>query len=233
MADEMKLPTEDEIRQLPRWARVAFAARCARGALQLLSRSWPDATAPRGRIGDHLRAVERAVAAAEQSAAAARAVADAYIAGAVSLAAADTPTEVVAVARAAAAAADATRAADTAYAAHTAALAAAEVKSPVTIARDFQIIRARAGGWTDDTPVPPDVFGPIARGADEESALRNRLAAADRVIEEARAARRAAAKRAVEDAILRDRLATIDRACDLDEFMSRVDQAVRTRVAGP
>ena len=30
-----KLPTEDEIARLPRWAIVAFAARCARRVLPL------------------------------------------------------------------------------------------------------------------------------------------------------------------------------------------------------
>jgi hypothetical protein len=36
MADEATLPTEEEIAQLPRWARVAFAARCAARVLPLL-----------------------------------------------------------------------------------------------------------------------------------------------------------------------------------------------------
>lgn len=36
------LPTEDEIAKLPRWARVAFAARCARRVVPLFERySWP------------------------------------------------------------------------------------------------------------------------------------------------------------------------------------------------
>ncbi len=43
--DEVKLPTVDEIRQLPRWARVAFAARCARRALPHFLESWSDAPA--------------------------------------------------------------------------------------------------------------------------------------------------------------------------------------------
>jgi hypothetical protein len=30
-----EIPTEEEIAKLPRWARVAFAARCARRALPL------------------------------------------------------------------------------------------------------------------------------------------------------------------------------------------------------
>ncbi|HEV3385202.1 MAG TPA: hypothetical protein VG097_10310 [Gemmata sp.] len=39
----MTLPTEDELVRLPRWARVAFAARCARRVLPLFPFRWPDA----------------------------------------------------------------------------------------------------------------------------------------------------------------------------------------------
>ena len=37
------LPTEAEIAAVPRWARVAFAARCARRVLPLFRHNWPDA----------------------------------------------------------------------------------------------------------------------------------------------------------------------------------------------
>jgi hypothetical protein len=37
------LPTEAEISQLPRWARSAFAARCGRRVVPLLKAHWPDA----------------------------------------------------------------------------------------------------------------------------------------------------------------------------------------------
>ncbi len=40
------LPSEDEIAELPRWARVAFAARCARRVLPLYIHSWPDGKSP-------------------------------------------------------------------------------------------------------------------------------------------------------------------------------------------
>lgn len=43
MSDETKLPTVAEIIQLPRWARVAYAARCARRALPLYKIYQPDA----------------------------------------------------------------------------------------------------------------------------------------------------------------------------------------------
>ncbi len=44
MSDEAKLPTEEEIALLPRWARVALAARCARRVLPQFARVWRDAT---------------------------------------------------------------------------------------------------------------------------------------------------------------------------------------------
>jgi hypothetical protein len=69
MAEEVKLPTAEDIHRLPRWARVAFAARCARRALPLFRAAWPAAPA------EHLRAVERAVLVAEQVATDARPVA--------------------------------------------------------------------------------------------------------------------------------------------------------------
>ena len=59
---EATLPTEKEIRQLPRWARVAFAARCARRALPLFVKHWPNA--PR----HHVEAITNAVEVAESAA---------------------------------------------------------------------------------------------------------------------------------------------------------------------
>jgi len=56
------LPSETEIGLLPRWARVALAARCGRRLQKLL------AAAP-GVTRDHLRVIDRAVGAAELSAA--------------------------------------------------------------------------------------------------------------------------------------------------------------------
>lgn len=60
---EPKLPTREDIAKLPRWARVAFAARCARRALPLFKQHWPAAP------DVHLRAVELAVSVAEHAAA--------------------------------------------------------------------------------------------------------------------------------------------------------------------
>lgn len=56
------MPSEGEIKQLPRWARVAFAARCARRVQPLFNQFWSDAPA------QHNKAVERAIRLAEESA---------------------------------------------------------------------------------------------------------------------------------------------------------------------
>lgn len=58
VADE--LATKEEILQLPRWAQVAFAARCARRVEPLFLNNWPDAPLK------HVEAVSHAVAAVEQ-----------------------------------------------------------------------------------------------------------------------------------------------------------------------
>jgi hypothetical protein len=161
MADEARLPTIEEIAQLPRWARVAFSARCARRALPLFVKYWPDA--PK----QHVDAVNRAVELAEQSAslaayatsvratyaAAVHAAREAY--GAPDFAAthaADTAARAVA-----------TRAAQ---ADHCADVVATSVAAGVAISlvwMDFNKVLELAAGdrWTDETPVPPELFGPI------------------------------------------------------------------------
>lgn len=58
------IPSREEIEQLPRWARVAYAARCAQRVLPLLMHFWPDAPA------EHEVALRRAVSLAAQTAAA-------------------------------------------------------------------------------------------------------------------------------------------------------------------
>ena len=61
MADtERGLPTEEEISQLPRWAIVAFAARCARRAQSVFIFAWPDAPE------EHKEAVVNAIQAADK-----------------------------------------------------------------------------------------------------------------------------------------------------------------------
>ena len=60
---------EARLRKLPRWAIVAFAARCARRAQPVLEVSWPNA--PRR----HIQAIETTISVAEQSSKAGRLVA--------------------------------------------------------------------------------------------------------------------------------------------------------------
>ena len=60
--------TSASLANVPRWARVAFAARCARQVYPLLAEHWPGIPAKRS------RAVRLAIDLAEQSAAAGRAV---------------------------------------------------------------------------------------------------------------------------------------------------------------
>jgi hypothetical protein len=121
VADEVTLPTQEEIAALPRWAKVAFAARCTRRVLPVFKHNWP--AAPK----KHLDAVKKAVEVAERAASAAYA-----------------------------------SAAGASAAARAAAYAAGSRAIP-TIRHDFQRIldESRNGNWTDDTPVPPWVFGPM------------------------------------------------------------------------
>ncbi len=183
MADEVTLPTEEEIAQLPRWARVAFAARCARRALPLFKKYWPDA--PKR----HPDAIIQAIEFAEQAAGAAHTVVGIYSAKV----AAAYATAAKAAAYASKAAAYAAKAAgyaanDAAYAAYDANDAAYAVTNVVSDddaigdADDFAADAAKAAWsagiplsdirkdfiklqnesilrkWTDDTPVPPSVF---------------------------------------------------------------------------
>ena len=53
--DRTKPPRKNDIAILPRWARVAFAARCARRVQPLFMTGWPDA--PK----EHVESVERAI----------------------------------------------------------------------------------------------------------------------------------------------------------------------------
>jgi hypothetical protein len=182
MADKVKLPTREEIKQLPRWARVAFAARCARRVLPLVKHFWK--CAPE----HYLKALDKAVSAAETVAGRTATYLDVYTSAAVvtaavaaAAAAADARVVGAAAANAAgAAAANAARAARaptadddapgaaaraTAYAAAytypEAACVAYVVATEKAIRADFEclLLRARDENWTDDTPVPPTVFG--------------------------------------------------------------------------
>ena len=169
MADDAKLPTEEEIAQLPYWARVAFAARCARRALPMFLNHWP--TAPQA----HRDEVERTVLWAEQSAATAKLVGNQAAARASAAAAPISP-----------------RAADAAKAASQALYAAAAKPQAllkfvigavaeavdagveeVAIRNDFeQVLReGRLRKWNDKTPVPPSVFSPLVASTTKGDSL--------------------------------------------------------------
>ena len=168
---EAKLPTEEEIATLPRWARVAFAARCARRAQPFFLKAWPKAP------HKHLKSIEGAISLAEAAAgvagadAADAADADAAAADAAYAAysAAKTADDAANAASAAAHAAHANAAnANAAFAAAAAAAFAANANTAAggdgdAIAQDFKLLLTKAitEKWTDNTPVPPSVFPPI------------------------------------------------------------------------
>jgi hypothetical protein len=146
------LPTKVEIAQLPRWARVAFAARCARRALSFFHQDWPDA--PKMQVELVTEAIESAERAAEfaestftfESYGAAKA---AYAAGQHGRAG-----YAARAARSAAASVHNETAPEAiAYAAH----AGASIDS-IRMDYDRLLHLANLNGWTDDTPVPDSVF---------------------------------------------------------------------------
>lgn len=54
-SDQARTPSVEELRQLPRWALVAFVVRCAQRARPLFAQHWPDAPA------DQLGAIDEAI----------------------------------------------------------------------------------------------------------------------------------------------------------------------------
>jgi hypothetical protein len=60
---EARTPTKEEIRSLPRWAGVAFAARCARRVQPVFEAAWPHALQP------YAANLEKAIALVERTAA--------------------------------------------------------------------------------------------------------------------------------------------------------------------
>jgi hypothetical protein len=163
MADDTTLPTEDEIRQLPRWARVAFAARCARRALPLFQKHWPDAPE------EHVTAVRRAVEVAEHSAADAHGAADASKIAAAAIRVSAIATRVNATAAAAARSARMTSRTRTGSIARSVSTAAAACgASAIPLMRtDFErvLAQSRRQRWNNKTPVPPTVFDPLEEQA--------------------------------------------------------------------
>lgn len=166
MSDEnATIPTEVEIRQLPRWARVAFAARCAR----LAQPFYPEVLPPVSQ--KHLQAIDDALRIVEHASAVNYALAS-FIASAellFSTATAEfTQREInntplaaveyaVSTARFAAAAADGADASAASFAADSSVVS---IEVATAIRRDFDhlLSLSRELRWTDSTPVPPSVF---------------------------------------------------------------------------
>ncbi|HVL12719.1 MAG TPA: hypothetical protein VM529_09145 [Gemmata sp.] len=171
-------PTEEEVAKLPRWARVAFAARCARRVFPLLSFAWREATS------EHRGAVGQAITVAESSATQGRthtgtelALRDSLVvAERASASSPQSPKIAVIVINAARVAAFSAKdrlspAVENRYAATAGDLATgaasviplAEAALRNNMRRDFDHLArlAEAYEWTDDTPVPPEVFGPL------------------------------------------------------------------------
>lgn len=161
--DRTKAPKENDVMNLPRWARVAFAARCARRVRPLFTASRSDVSS------EDVLAVDRALELAESSARLGRSAdvhahADAVVgishaaahsdaakpASYASYAAYDVFYNATNAAYAAATAADAVRAAARAIAIHA-----------MWFDLDLLTELAKMNAWTDDSPVDPDLCGPI------------------------------------------------------------------------
>jgi Domain of unknown function (DUF4375) len=162
--------------QLPQWAQVAFHARCARQVFPLWDEAWPDAPA------DYRDAVEQTIVLAELCAAEGKPVGDLKAAAAhpariaaAALAAQDgrptaeappaQPQRAALIAAAAGSAIDHITGQDDTGSYVIARLVTEEADRDdllEDIHDDFQRIRqlARDHGWTDKTPIPPEVFDP-------------------------------------------------------------------------
>lgn len=159
------LPSEEEIAKLPRWARVAFAARCARRVLALLRHRRP--ATPE----DHIGRFAYAVGVAELCAGIATADPDARSAYVALSKVTLQGTGSVIDALIAAGFAGGVEVADAGKLnAHVmiAVRSAAGDALPIAdihpyIRRDFDHLASLAEWqcWTDDTPVSPEVFGPL------------------------------------------------------------------------
>lgn len=164
------LPTKEEIEQLPRWARVSFAARCARRVEPLFHHNWPSASET------HERHVRHAVEHAEMFAsegmfdldvdgtATFSAVEAAEAGDAATAAEAIIAANVADAAYAAASVITAVDPADATVATVVSASDAADASDLAWLLRqDYETVSdaGRRRNWTDDTPVPPSVFGPL------------------------------------------------------------------------
>ena len=185
------LPAEEEIAELPRWAQVAFAARCARRVLPLFLQKWPDA--PQSYVAQLAWAVDVSEKSAARSGAgdvwappAGAITCLAYVCDAVINADRNRARAVeVIVATGVAITKFKDRAENifdphlstgVAVITHNASVALANgiatsretyssavMVADAVIRRDFDHLANLSdwGRWTDETPVPPEVFGPL------------------------------------------------------------------------
>lgn len=163
-----EIPTKEEIASLPRWAQVAFAARCARRVQPLFVHYWPDAPQ------QHIDYIDEAIRLAESSAAN-HAVSDTDIAANIATAVAYTAAEADifpygAAADAAAAASNALYASvnvSSSSAAYASSSSAASTSTSGAVSAgiwaDFELLKelSQREKWDNETPVPPEVFGPM------------------------------------------------------------------------
>ncbi len=182
---EDRIPSVSDIARLPRWAQVAFAARCARRVQPLFKYFWPDAKVEYATaIRESLDAVEAicikprhaAVSTPRRILDRLAIVEDAFAYETSSaqswLRAKDIVEGVIASVQAAAYALGAfENFADDLYQSEHAASDAVEIASEIleevatsldrAIVRDYQLLASSANklNWTDETPVPPEVFG--------------------------------------------------------------------------
>ena len=174
-------PTEEDIARLPRWMRVAFAVRCAQRVRPLYQGENGEAVDLAIRLSVRAAATANTGSMTEASLAAGRlaagAVDDINVAASVVEAGdherAETLVAPVMVVRAAQQAATSVSfcsnsdafAAESAQAAAAAARAAAKAdeRARPLIVRDYELMLHRSSSprWTDDTPAPPEAFGPL------------------------------------------------------------------------
>lgn len=150
------LPTEEEIAALPRWAKVAFAARCARRVLPLFARCATDLAHPSKDRAYLQYLVTQAESSASESSGSDRDALDLAVRAAGWLYAVTGGS-----------AKQDNRPEPEYYVARVTVWTRTSGESisdlTVIIRRDFDHLARLAEWqhWTDDTPVPPEVFGPL------------------------------------------------------------------------
>lgn len=154
------LPTEEEIAALPRWAQVAFAARCARRVLPLYISTWPQGQEPYEVERATLAEVEESARRGQNTLRSRVAYGTVFagmppVAANVASALGDVALSVLT------SGLPAHHALSAIHQAHSAAAEVADIQPQIR--RDFDHLARLAEWqrWTDDTPVPPDVFGPL------------------------------------------------------------------------